>query len=242
MIGVDTLVYELDMKLNKVSGLQHQVIPIENKIIALNQAQIKLIKVKLDPNNPLGLGLDAFKKRYEDLEILVEREKDHPLDLVLTDPLIFEWTTDLSTLKPAYMFYVDSYLTANKGVCKNKVIYVNRGLAKHADVLTLLNNTNYRPSFEYEETFPIISGFKISVFTDGTFDPVKLYVSYIRYPVEIDFPGYVKFDGSNSTKVDCELNDYLKEELLNYAVEELAEDTENIPAAQFVDRRIKTSE
>jgi len=81
MIPVESLLYKIDLRLNKVAALEHQVIPLENKILALNEAQLKLVKLKIDPNNPLGLGLDSFKKRYEDLEVLVESQSGHPLTL-----------------------------------------------------------------------------------------------------------------------------------------------------------------
>jgi hypothetical protein len=242
MISVESLLYKLDMKLNKVAALEHQVIPLENKILSLNEAQLKMIKVKMDFNNPLGLGLDSFKKRYEDLETIIEDAADHPLTLSLTDPRINEWSADLDLLVPNYMFFVDSYIVANKGECLNKVIYVNRGLTKHADVLTLLVNTSYRPSFEYEETFSTIAGQIYHIYTDGTFTPTTAYISYVRYPAYIDYPGYVHFDGTVSIHTDCELHNYLEDELLNYAVEELAMDTENTPAAQYTQERIRTSE
>jgi len=244
MIPIESLLYKIDLKLNKVAALEHQVIPLENKILALNEAQIKLVKVKMDPNNPLGLGLDAFKKRYEDLETLIENAADHPVDLEITDPRINEWsiTPDLTALDPKYMFYIDSYITADKGSCKDKIIYVNRGLAKHADVLTLLVNSSYKPSFEYEETFCTVSNYGLQVYTDGTFTPTKAYISYIRYPQEMDYPGYIHFDGTPSSKVNSELHHYLEDELLNLTIQELAMDTENVPAVQFTQERIKESE
>lgn len=242
MIPVESLIYKIDLKLNKIAALEHQVIPLENKILALNEAQLKLVKMKLDPNNPLGLGLDAFKKRYEDLETLIENAADHAMDLTLTDSLTNEWSTDLTSLVPSYMFFIDCYITATKGKCKDKVIYVNRGLTKHADVLTLLVNTNYKPSFEYEETFSTVSNYSLQVYTDGTFTPTKVYISYIRYPQEIDYPGYIHFNGLASIHTDCELHHYLEDELLNLAIQELAMDTENVPAVQFTQERIKTSE
>lgn len=242
MIPVESLLYKIDLKLNKVAALEHQIIPLENKILALNEAQLKLVKLKMDSNNPLGLGLDSFKKRYEDLEVLVEPMSKHPLNLTLTDNLLNKWSSDLTLLTPQYMFYIDSYFTATKGQCENKVIYVNKDLVKHSDVISLLINTNYRPSFEYEESFSSISGLNLSIYTDGTFTPNKIYVSYIRYPKKIDYPGYVHFDGTASTKVDSELAEYLEDELLNLTISELAMDTENTPAVQFTQERIKSSE
>jgi len=254
MIPVKSMLYNLDMKLNKVATLEHQIIPLENKIVALNEAQIKIVKLKLDPNNPLGLGLDAFKKRYEDLEVLIEDAFDHPLPVQEVDPNINEWQADLTQLYKGgeplpegqtqgdYMFYIDSYVLATKGTCVDKVLYVNRGLTKHSDVLTLLANNNYIPSFEYAETFSTISGYQLGLYTDGTFTLVTAYVSYIRYPQKIDYAGYIDLDGNPSITQDSEFPHYMEDELLNYAVLELAMDTENVAAVQSTGERIKLSE
>jgi hypothetical protein len=48
MIPVDSLLYKIDQKLNKLSTNIHQQINLEDKILALNEAQIKLIKQKVD--------------------------------------------------------------------------------------------------------------------------------------------------------------------------------------------------
>jgi hypothetical protein len=243
MIEVDSLLYKIDQKLNKLSTNAHQQIPLEDKILALNEAQLKIIKQKMDGGStPSGLGLDAFKKRYEDLQKLIEMYEDHPLDLTLTNTQLNKWTTSLSNISPAYMFYIDSYLLADKGECKNRKIWINQELAKHADIQFLLNNEHYKPSFEYQETFNFISSDSISVFTDGTFTPTHLYLSYLRYPVYIDKAGYVKFDGSDSTDVNCELKHYLEDELVDLTVQSLAMYTENSSAVQSAQFRIQTNE
>jgi hypothetical protein len=231
MILVDSLLYKIDLKLNKLASNTHQSIPLEDKIIALNEAQIKLIKQKLTYNNNYKLGLDSFKKRYEDLQTLV----------ITSESLsISKETADLSKLKSKYMFYIDSYLLADKGECKSKKINVR--LVKHSDVQTLLNNNHYKPSFEYQETLATISGTKLEIYTNDTFEPKKAYISYIRYPNKIDKEGYVDFDGSESKNADCELPNFLEDELVDIAVQELAFSTENVPAAQFTEQRIQHNE
>lgn len=237
MIKTESLFYKIDQRLNKLASNAHQQIPIEDKVLAANEAQLKLIKQKLDGNNIYKLGFDSFKKRYEDLQKLVENYDAHPLPLTKTDPILNKWVANVTSLSPKYMFYVDSYIIATKGICKDRRVDVNNDLAKHADVPTLLNNYNYRPSFEYRETFSIVSTDEIGIFTDGTFTPSTIYVSYIRYPQEIDFIGYVKFDGSDSTTVDCELEEYLEDELLDLIVENLAMYTENQSAALYAKER-----
>ena len=243
MIPVDSLLYKIDQKLNKLSTNIHQQIQLEDKILALNEAQIKLIKQKLDGSpTPSGLGLDAFKKRYEDLQRLIEMYEDHPLPLILSNPELNKWTTSLTAIKPAYMFYVDSYVLADKGRCKDHKIWINRDLAAHGDIQFILNNDNYKPSFEYQETFNFISSDEISIFTDGTFTPTFLYLSYVRYPKYIDKVGYIKFDGTPSDNQDCELKNYLEDELLDITVQCLAMYTENVSAVQSAQMRIQTNE
>ena len=84
MIPVDSLLYKIDQKLNKLSTNEHQQIPLEDKILSLNEAQIKLIKQKVDGFSVVsGLGLDSFKKRYEDLQRLVINYNNGVLNLHL---------------------------------------------------------------------------------------------------------------------------------------------------------------
>jgi hypothetical protein len=243
MIPVDSLLYKIDQRLNKLSTNEHQQIQLEDKILALNEAQIKLIKQKVDSISTVSqMGMDAFKKRYEDLQRLVMDYNHQPLELVESDEEIHQWKANIHQLEPQYMFYVDSYVLADKGRCKNRKIWINRDLAKHGDLQFILNNDHYKPSFEYQETFNFLASDEISVFTDGTFTPKSINIMYMRYPVYIDKAGYIKFDGTPSTDVNCELETYLEDELLDLTVENLAMYTENQSAVQNAAYRIQTNE
>ena len=114
MIPVDSLLYKIDQKLNKLSTNEHQQIQLEDKILALNEAQIKLIKQKVDGFSTIpGLGEDAFKKRYEDLQSLVVAYNDGKLPLTLKNAELNQWAANIHLLVPKYMFYVDSYFITN---------------------------------------------------------------------------------------------------------------------------------
>lgn len=243
MIPVDSLLYKIDQKLNKLSTNEHQQIQLEDKILALNEAQIKLIKQKVDGQSTnSGLGLDAFKKRYEDLQSLVVTYNNQPLDLFVKNAELNQWTANIHLLTPKYMFYIDSYVLADKGRCKDRKIWINRDLAKHGDLQFCLNNVHYRPSFEYQETFNFLSSDEISIFTDGEFIPTKIYISYMRYPQYINKDGYIMLDGLPSFDQDCELETYLEDELLDLTVQNLAMYTENQSAVQSATYRIQTNE
>lgn len=243
MIPVDSLLYKIDQKLNKLSTNEHQQINLEDKILALNEAQIKLIKQKVDGTSTnSGYGLDAFKKRYEDLQSLVITYNHQPLPLVLKNVELNQYFASLHDLVPKYMFYLDSYILADKGRCTDRKIWINRDLAKHGDIQFILTNDNYKPSFEYQETFNFLSSDEISVFTDGTFTPKDIYISYMRYPVYINKTGYIMLDGLPSFDEDCELETYLEDELLDLTVQNLAMYTENQSAVQSSIYRIQTNE
>jgi hypothetical protein len=243
MIPVDSLLYKIDQKLNKLSTNEHQQIALEDKILALNEAQIKLIKQKVDGfSTTSGLGFDSFKKRYEDLQRLVVNYNDGVLPLTLENAQLNQWKANINDLDPVYMFYVDSYFLANKGRCQNRKIWINRDLAKHGDLSLLLNNVHFRPSFEYQESFNFLSTDEINVFTDGTFTPTNIYVSYMRYPQYINKTGYIMLDGEPSFDQDSELELYLEDELLDLTVQNLAMYTENQSAVESSIYRIKTNE
>jgi hypothetical protein len=243
MIPVDSLLYKIDQRLNKLSTNEHQQIQLEDKILALNEAQIKLIKQKVDNISTVSqMGLDSFKKRYEDLQSLVVDYNHQPLSLVESDKEIHQWKANIHQLEPQYMFYVDSYVLADKGRCKNRKIWINRDLAKHGDLQFIMNNDHYKPSFEYQETFNFLSSDDISIFTDGTFTPNTINIMYMRYPVYINKTGFIMFDGQPSFDQDCELETYLEDELLDLTVENLAMYTENQSAVQNAQYRIQTNE
>ncbi len=238
MISVDSLLYKIDLKLNKLATSIHQSIQLEDKILALNEAQIRLIKSKVHdlPNRPMGL--DSSRKKYEDVQILMEIEK--PITVTKdSKSKTNRWFSVVPT-DPKYMFFVDAFILAEKLDCKNR--RVDLRIVKHSDITTYLNNTHYKPSFEYQETLATISKDKIEIYTDGTFTPEKTYLSYIRYPQKIDYTGYEDFNGVPSIRQDCELADYLEDELVDLAVQELAMSTENVPAVDFSKQREQIDE
>ena len=241
MILVDTLLYKIDQRLNKLSTNTHQEIPVEDKILALNEAQIKLIKQKSTGTvTNTGLGMDGFKKRYEDLQNLIIGFKNY--ELKESDKLLNQWSFDLKKLKPEYLFYVDSYIIADKERCKDKKIWINKDLSKHGDISFLLKNDNYKPSFEYEETFNMINENQFHIYTDGTFTPKELQLMYLKKPDYINKEGYIMIDNTESITTNCELGDVLEDELLDLTVQSLGMFTENMNAVQNTNYRIQTNE
>ncbi len=240
MIDVKELLYDIDLKLNKIGSNEHQGIELENKIIALNDAHINLIITKFSENNVNKAGLDSFQKRYNDLEMLIE--KDRFLPMIDDHSPLNSWSSNLDLLKPEYMLGIpgSEYILADKGSCKGNVVVVNQ--IRHGDINITLNNTNTKPSFEYQDTIGTITGHRWQVYTDGTFTPKKFYLWYVRYPKKVDFEGYTHFNGAASQIINSEFPYYLKEELVDIAVRNLALFTENDKAVQASQLKLSTED
>jgi len=242
MIPTPRLVYKLRQRLNKIVSNAHQDIPEEDIILVLRESLIKLIKKKLGTDNIYRIGFDGFKKRYQDLQFLVENFEDHPIKLVKSDGQLNRYTVDISKIQPKFMFYVGSYVLGSKGQCKDKILYANTDLIKHGDITTLISSPIYKPSFEWREVLVDISTNELGYYTDGTFDIDTVHLSYLRYPKEMDIAGYIDLEGKESKDVDCELDEYLEDELLDIAELSLAMSTNNVSSAQNAERRLQDNE
>jgi len=233
MIKVDELIYEFDLLVNKRGREDNISIPLGDKIVFLNQAQISWIKNKIGQNNVYRRGYESSRKRIDDLQVL--KVNDFPLKVKKSKELSYQ--SFYSSLKdaPDYMFYVTSHSIAKKNECQDS-IYNN--LVREGELKTHYYDVNYNPSFEWRETLTTIGNDNIYVYTDGSFDILSIHLTYLRYPSKIDYEGYVKLDGTSSTTVDCELPEYAKQDIVDLAVKFATHAVENFPMAQAAENRI----
>lgn len=241
MIPVERLHYKLDMKLNKLASNSHQAISTEDKDFALREAEIQLIKKKLG-GGVQGIGMDGFKRRYQDLQFLVvPPESKVPL---IDNSNIANSYILLSSLKEKFLMPIDTYLECSRDNCKKRIVWVE-SIARHEDVRIYLNSTHHMPSFNYQVTFATISDDRFIIYTEdkqGVFKIDKMFISYLRYPASICFGGYEDFDGTEKVKIDSEFPEYLEDEILDIAWQNLALITENQFAAQAAQLKIKENE
>lgn len=231
MINVDTLLYEFELKLNKVARESNQNIFDEDKLRYLNQAQITWIKSKLNPNNVYKIGYEGIRKRIDDLQFL--KKSDVKIQAFKdTNSRYVGYFADLTL--DDYMFYVSSYAKASTKDCKD-TIGVN--LIKEGELETLYWNENYNPSFKWRETIATIGNNKLYVYTANQFDISEVRITYLRYPKEIDKEGYVKLDGSDSVTQNCELPEYAKDDIVDLAVKFAAQSTDNQFQVQMAKER-----
>ena len=238
MIPVEELIYEFKLTLNKVNRQDNIDIPIEDIIVYLNKAQVSWIKTKINPNNVYKVGYDSIRKRIDDLQIL--KVSNVPLKPNNTNDL-FHVGFDCPLKDAAnYMFYISSYAVAKSGKCSQPI---EIDLVRHGELTTKYLDNNYSPSFEWRTTLATLGNDNLTVYTDSKFKIEKVFVTYLRYPLDIDVEGYVKFDGTSSLNQDSELPEYAKSDIVDLAVKFAAQSTDNQAQAVFAEDRLnKNSE
>lgn len=238
-ISVDELLYEtFTLKLEKDTRFNYSSIPLENRIMFLRSAELRLIKSYYGEHNIFKLGFDAFKKRIDDLQLLVVSESK--IFLKKDNNSRFpKYIADLTNI-PDYMFYITSYTTANKKGCKGRII--TNILTEHSDLTTVLRSEFNSPSFEWQEQLITLANHKIEVYTDGTYIPDYIYLDYLKYPPQIDIEGYVHLDGSNSVNQDSVLPKHLKNDLIDITCELVSHAHENQLQSQLSQQRINNNE
>lgn len=225
MISVDELLYEtFVLRLEKDSRYNYSSIPLENRIMYLNQAQIQLIKSYYGENNIYKMGFESFLKRINDLESLIVPEAKLKIVTPSVKSKYNKYLVDLAGV-PDYMLYIQSYITASKGKCKNRL--VTNTIIERSNLDTYFRSEYNSPSFEWQEEILTIANGKLEIYTDGTYKPDNLYLDYLKYPPKIDKEGRVLFDGSLSKNQDSILPEILKNDLINITCEIVSTSLEN---------------
>jgi len=111
---------------------------------------------------------------------------------------------DSFKLPKDYFDFANLSVTATKGKCKEQRLYTFE--VKSEDVEELMADVDNKPSFEFRETFYYTGGKKINIFKTN-FSIDKAFLTYYRYPRQVDISDYIKPNGTNSTNINPEWDD-----------------------------------
>lgn len=134
---------------------------------------------------------------------------------------------------------ISSYSVCSKGACTNVPVVNNYKDIKPQNLELLLSDPHKGPSFEYQETLVTYMGGKMQVYkSDFTIN--EQYVSYYRYPNDIDIEGYRTVNGTLSTDIDPELPDAVVEKIINRVVKEASGIYNNTDKFQVAQERLQS--
>lgn len=163
-----------------------------------NSEQIRLVRSFLDLRN------DNRIKHIQRL-MVYSRELERKSSFDKPKSVSFSFPDD-------YLEFVNVDGIFTKGECEATDFAMWE--TKNEDIQELIADEFNKPTFEYRETFYTIGEDSVRVYVSD-FDVKSLNMTYYRYPKNVDIEGYVKYDGTQSTSIDPELDDRLVEQILN---------------------------
>lgn len=203
MLTPEDLYLKLLLKVNKNDTKTNVKIPKGVFVIIFNEQKNKYLDFNLYKNESSDLieGFDELLKVDEEL-LLSKRFKNR----------------DEFALPSDFYKRVGAYAISSKESCKGNVLVI--WFKKPKDINVLLQNNNFNPSFEYQETLGLLNDNKVSVYKDK-FKIDNVFLTYYRNPPDLDVKGYVKEDGSVSKNSSTGLSDINLEKILDLVVIEI---------------------
>lgn len=175
-MDIRSMHYDFKVKLNKLDSQQNRNILIPEIDWALNEAQEVFIKSIAEPRISNGLGFEVGQRTIDDLKtIVVDQDlSDLTSCIALTRIDGYQY---LATIPTNYMYWVRGKVTVTKGICNGILRAI---VAEHDDRHETSNFA--KSSFEWREANVEFESRGIKVFSDGTFVPHYLCLSYLKVP------------------------------------------------------------
>lgn len=210
---IQELVYDYKRKLDKLDSQDYPDIPLPVIIRDLNEAQQKIVLTRYSPNNLYRQGFEGSQKRIDELSYLVVPDEQLSGAIKVADNI---YSFNLENTQKDYLFLLRANFLVSTATCTDILL---DGISSKTDNLnTILSSPFEKPSLSWRETPYRIADNKLRVYSDGEFKVTKAIIDYLRYPRKMDIVGYIDFDGTNSTNVECELPEFLQNDIVDAAV------------------------
>ncbi len=211
-MDTSTVVYKYKLESNKLDSQDFIDLPLPTILMIINKTILGYVDAIYGINNIFRQGVESFQRRIDDLQVLIVNDLPNITYIDEGDNIF------TGTLPDNYLHLLRSYSLATKDLCIDRAL---RNIQYSHDELNdiLISKDPYRyPSFEWQELPINLAQNKIFAYTDSTFTPTELNIQYLKYPVQIDLAGYTHIDGTPSSNVDSELEDYLMEDVITLSV------------------------
>lgn len=207
------MVYLFKLQSQRVDTEKAVGLKVAQIIIYLNMGMMQLLKTRYGLTNAYRASLESIQKRIDEWQRLIVAHES--LQMTKVEDGLYYYG-DLKSTKKPYLFLLRAGFVGSKGDCAKQKL---QSFYSQSDDLEInLDNPDANPNFEWRETLHRLSEDKILAYTDRTFSIDLADIDYLRYPVNIDIAGYIHFDGTASSNVDCELPEFLHSEIVNEAV------------------------
>lgn len=233
MISSLDIALKIKQRLNKGDTQDDENLPPYVIVEAYNKGQLNVVNRLSNKNNIYKTGFESTISRVDELQMLINSEAK----VLSTFKKEGYYLTE--EIPKDYLRYIRTSCIAYNKICSKKEIYIY--LQEESNLHTLLTNEFINPSFEWAETIGTITENKIKVFTQDKFEINKVYLTYLRKPINIDLAGYIKQDGTQSSTIDPELPDDMIEMAIDDACRILSGDMQNQFSNQIAQQNLQNT-
>jgi hypothetical protein len=219
-------------RLNKLASFDYDNIECWQIAEAFNKAQLLWSRTQLRGYNLKKEGDGSSKHLIDDLEFLLK-----PFSIKISKRDRYYET---AILPSDYLSFKSISVKGKTDCCPDRPVKVH--MTDSSDIDSLLADHLSKPSFEWGETFGVMVGKKLRIYTDNKFDLTNPSLIYYRKPRDIKFEGCIDIStGLSSNNVTCEFRDDIAEILVDEAAAILAGDMELFNQRSILKERVTTT-
>lgn len=234
MITTREIIVKVKKRVNKEDTDDYDNLSLYSIIEAYNKAQLNIVNYLTGQINQYKQGNEATFRTIDRLSSLINKT---PLELSVTKEKDYYYTEDFPD---EYFKYVSSYSEGFTDKCSGKKIF--HIPIEEANIHLITRNDNQNASFEWAEAPITVAESKIKIHTDNKFNIKKAYLTFYRYPINIDIAGYTKQDNTPSTTINPELPDDVVEMCIDEAVRIIQGDIQNAAGIQIANQNLQRAE
>lgn len=219
---IEEMEYDFKVRLNAIDSQKYVGMKIPEIDRVLNEARDILVKLIAQPRLKSEIGFEINQRVIDDIRTIVVDQKlsNSQTFLAYNNEYLPYDNRYIASLPDDYWFYVKSDIFADKLTCTDKKL--KPVIVQHNDDEEAYFTTS---SFEWRKINISFNKDGILAYTDGTFIPKKIRLSYIKKSSFMhnakDFEGgsYNTLSGTTLTgKQDCDLPFGVHSEIVDIAV------------------------
>ena len=227
-----TIQLKIKQRLNKLASDDYDNIQPWQVVEAFNKGQVSWARRQLHGLNVKQTGDEQSKRRKDDLQQILTED---PITLQKRDGF-FE-----SNGLPANYFEWKRIAGLATSECCTDGRRMKIYLAEEGNVDILLDDDNFKPSFDWGETFCTLKDGNVRIYTNNEFEIPEAILSYYRQPVRIQVVGVVDPYTTvvSTVEVESEFKDDIIELLVDEAAKILAGDIESFNQSQVAQQQVE---
>jgi hypothetical protein len=213
-VKIQEMVYRFKLGAQRVDTKSAPGLKVPQIIMYLNGGMNNLLMQRYGPHNSYQSTLEAIQKRIDEWQRLIIPHEELSSNNDESEKGIY--TFSLLETKQKYLFLLRIACYGSQGNCSKQKL--NMFFSPSNNLEADLDNPNANPNFGWRESLHRIAQDKILAYSDKTFSIDTADIDYLRYPKALDITGYKHFDGEASVNADCELPEFLHEDIIKQAV------------------------